>query len=597
MEPRWQNIKVNFLHEIFYKQAELYPLDTALAQWSKGAVGESFSTREVVKMIEQVAAGLISLGIKPGDKVAIIARNCWQWTVADHAILSVGAVNVPLYVTLSAEETQWCLSHAEVCAVFIGDREIEERLGEAVRRTPTVKHVFGFYEGAERHWKELFQTPTSSHIEELKRRQEALTPTSLATIIYTSGTTGTPKGVMLSHRNIVSNVLACLPLLPLEVGDRVLSFLPLNHVFERMMVYLYELAGMSIYFVSDLSEIGECARTVKPHFFAAVPRLLEKVYERILEKASTLPPIQKAIFGWALALARRYEPTRTMPPWYRVQHWLANRLVFRKWREALGGELKAVVVGGAALRPELARIFWAVGIPTQEGYGLTETSPVVSVNRLDPHNMRIGTVGPPIDNVEVRIAEDGEILVRGPNVMLGYYKDPEATREAIDAEGWFHTGDVGTLVEGKFLKITDRKKELFKTAGGKYIAPQKIENELKASPFIENAMVVGEGRKFPAVIISVNVEAVRRYAKENGLDADRLGIQELLKEEKIVRLFESEIERVNRRLSHPEQLKKFTLVADQWSVEGGELTPTLKLKRRILYEKYKDLIESLYAQP
>lgn len=596
MDPRWQNIALSFLHEVFRKQAELYPLDTAVAQWTGGTVRESLSTSQVLDMIEHVAVGLLSLGVQPGDKIAIIARNCWQWTVADHAILSVGAVNVPLYVTLSPEETQWCLTHAEVSIVFIGDQEIEERLGEAIRRTPTVKYVFGFYEGAKHPWVELFKKPTDAHRQQLKKQQEQLTPDTLATIIYTSGTTGTPKGVMLSHRNILSNVLACLPLLPLKVGDRVLSFLPLNHVFERMLVYLYELSGMSIYFVDDLSQIGECARAVKPHFFAAVPRLLEKVYERILEKANTLPPVQKAIFYWALGLARRYEPTRPMSLWYRIQHRLADRLVFKKWREALGGELKAVVVGGAALRPELARIFWAGGIPTNEGYGLTETSPVVAVNRLDPNHLRIGTVGPPIDNVEVRIAEDGEILVRGPNVMLGYFKDPQATKEAIDAEGWFHTGDVGTLVEGRFLKITDRKKELFKTAGGKYIAPQKIENELKASPLIENAMVVGEGRKFPAVIISVNREAVRHYAKQAGVDAHRLSDEELLKEQKVVELFAREIEKVNKRLSHPEQIKKFALVAEQWSVEGGELTPTLKLKRRVLHEKYKELIEELYSQ-
>ncbi len=580
---------------LFWQRAE-HPLSPALVHVNPEPT-EQYTTEEAVAIIERIGMWALHQGFRKGDRFSIVARNCPAWTLVDHGLLQLGMVNVPLYPTLSAEEYEFILREAEVKVVFVGDAEIWSRLKPAVEACG-IKNVYAFteIEGLP-HWEEIkrFAPPTDSLKHALEEARQQVAPTDLATIIYTSGTTGFPKGVMLSHDNILSNVRDCVPLMPLSPGQAVLSFLPLNHSFERTMVYIYQASALPIYFVSDLDQLVNAIQRVRPYLFATVPRLLERVYERIVERGLALRGIKRALFFWSLRLGRDWDPERKPGLWKRIQHGIADRLVFRRWREALGGRVVALISGGAALRPDLARIFWCAGIPIMEGYGLTESSPVISVNRLEPDGFKIGTVGPPLDSVEVRIAEDGEILVRGPNVMLGYYKREKETREVIDEDGWLHTGDIGTLVPGKkyrFLKITDRKKELIKTAGGKYVAPQPIENALKASMLIENAMVVGEGKKFPAVLIVPDENHLKGWAAREGLN---LPVDQLLTHDKVIARYRAIIQRVNAPLSQPEKIKRFVFVRDHWTQEGGELTPTLKLKRRVLLERYAALIDDLYA--
>ncbi|NPA33537.1 MAG: long-chain fatty acid--CoA ligase [Chlorobi bacterium] len=579
--------------DIIYYQLKHYPQEVCIALCNPEKPEKKYSTQETVDAINKVSVGLMRLGIKKGDKIAIVSPNRPEWSILDHAILQLGAIDVPLYPTISPEEYEFILNDSESVAIFVGSTDIWQRVKPALEKTPNIKHVFSF-DGLEgtKHWEELFVEPTEEELQKLEEYKQAVQPDDLATILYTSGTTGVPKGVMLTHGNFTSNVQGTFDLLPMKPGDRALSFLPINHVFERHMVYLYQAKGLQIYFVDDLNNIVPCAQKVKPHVFATVPRLLEKVYERILQKGLELTGFKRAIFFGALNFAKNYNPEDPPTGFKKLLHKLYDKLVFSKWREALGGEITALVSGGAALRPDLARIFWAAGIPVLEGYGLTETSPVIAVNRLEPGGFKIGTVGPPLFNVEVKIAEDGEILTRGPHVMKGYYKRPDLTKEVIDEEGWFHTGDIGVIVDGKFLKITDRKKELFKTAGGKYVAPQPIENSLKASLLIENAMVVGEGRKFPAALIVPSEENLKSWMEANGIKWE--GLEKALQNPKVIDKYREIIKEVNKHLAKPEQIKRFAFVTDTWSVETGELTPTMKLKRRVLNEKYKDIIDGIY---
>jgi long-chain acyl-CoA synthetase len=459
-------------------------------------------------------------------------------------------------------------------------------------RLPSLKEIYTF-EHVEhaRHWKELLVAPTPEEAERLTHIRENIGEKDLATIIYTSGTTGTPKGVMLSHENIISNVKACIPCLPRGV-DRVLSFLPLNHIYERMLTYLYLYNNSPIYYAESMDTIGENLKEVKPAMFVTVPRLLEKVYDRIMAKGAELTGVKKKLFFWAHGLAARYEINQPMGAWYNLQLSLANKLIFSKWREALGNNIVAIASGGAACQVRLIRIFTAAKIPILEGYGLTETSPVISVNRMELENRCFGTVGPLVPGVEIKLAEDGEILCKSPGVMMGYYKRPDLTAEAI-IDGWFHTGDIGVFTDGKFLKITDRKKELFKTSGGKYVAPLAIESKLKESPFIEQIMVVGPERKFVGALIVPAFQHLKEWCSQHGIAAD--SNEQMASDKKVHAFYQEIVESYNKYFSHTEQVKKFELLPQEWTIETGEMTPKLSLRRKVVTEKFHDQIENIYS--
>jgi len=563
-------------------------------------VWKKYSTQDVADITMRFSAGLLQFGFGKGDttaegtdKIAIISPNRPEWLITDLACQQAGAVLTPIYPTLSEFELEFVLNDAGASILFVSDKDMYDKIIPFRHKLPMLKEIFTFnkVEGV-RHWSEIpamAKEEDFAKIEEIKRN---IDPEQLVTIIYTSGTTGTPKGVMLNHRNIMSNVRACTPYLPVSSDARALSFLPLNHIFERMVSYVYLTAGVPIYYAENMDSIGDNLREVKPTIFTTVPRLLEKVYERIMAKGLELKGIKRALFFWAVELGKKYEINKPMGGWYNFQLSIANKLIFNKWREALGGKIDAVVLGSAACQVRLLKIFTAAGIPVLEGYGLTETSPVISVNRTDVKDRMFGTVGPLIDNVEVKLAEDGEILCKGPNVSMGYYKRPDLTAEAI-IDGWFHTGDIGVLVNNKFLKITDRKKELFKTSGGKFVAPQPIENKFKESPFIEQIMVVGEGRKFTGALIVPSFPQLERWATKHGIKANTPG--ELLQNADVQGLYKQILDKYNQYFSHIEQIKKFELLAHEWTVSGGELSPTLKVKRKVIMQKYMDQVEKIYS--
>ncbi|RYZ48739.1 MAG: long-chain fatty acid--CoA ligase, partial [Sphingobacteriales bacterium] len=491
---------------------------------------------------------------------------------------------------ISPAEIAFILKEAEVRIVFVANKDLYDRFREAFASVPSVQHVFSFDDIPEvKSWKTLASmklAPDKHVIERIKGE-------TLATIIYTSGTTGDPKGVMLSHNNIVSNVIDCMPYFSFaEKGAPALSFLPLNHIFEKMVTYIYLNAGISIYYAESMETIGENLKEVKPLVFTTVPRLLEKVFEKILAKGMELTGVKKALFFWALNLGKQYDNVNQGSAWYRLQLKLANKIIFNKWREALGGRVKAIVTGSAACQERLIRIFSAAGITIMEGYGLTETSPVVSVNRFESEGRRIGSIGPLITNVEVKLAADGEIITRGPNVMMGYYKRPELTAEVLQ-DGWFHTGDIGEWVEGKFLKITDRKKEIFKTSGGKYVAPQVVENKMKESPFIEQLIVVGPGKKFVSALIVPGFLSVRKYLADHNITAPESN-RDLVRMPEVQDLIQKQIDKYNPGFSHVEQIKKFALLPAEWTIDSGELTPSLKVKRKVIYQKFEKQIEGMY---
>ena len=479
--------------------------------------------------------------------------------------------------------------------VFVNDEDTFHKVMSIKNRVPSLKEVFTFEHVANgKHWKEVIALSTPEGIAQIKPIADKITYEDAVTIIYTSGTTGTPKGVMLSHRNILSNVLACIPCFPPGEELRSLSFLPLNHIFERMVTYLYLFRGTSIYYAESLETIGDNLKEVQPNMFTTVPRLLEKVYDKIMQKGNELTGLKKKLFFWAHGLAEKFEINKDQGAWYNFQLSLANKLIFSKWREGLGGELKCIVTGGAACQVRLIRIFTAARIPIMEGYGLTETSPVISVNRYQEEGRMFGSVGPLIDDVEVKIAEDGEILSRGPNVMMGYYKRPDLTAEVITDGGWFHTGDIGMLIDNKFLKITDRKKELFKTSGGKYVAPLPIENKLKESPFIEQVMLVGSERKFVGALIVPSFPNLKDWCRKNGID-EMISPKEMIRQPRIIEMYKDLVESFNKYFNHVEQVKKFELLSEEWGVDTGEMTPKLSLKRKVIMEKYRDAVERIYG--
>ena len=563
-------------------------------QWRK------YSTREIKDTVDQLSAGLLALGISAGDmsvegrdKIAILCKNRPEWVMLDLAVQQIGAVLVPIYPTAHPNDIRFIMNDAAVKMVFFNDGELLAKVQEVVPGVPTVKAVFSFerMEGI-RYWKELLTMGTQEHFAQIQETSKRINTEDLFTIIYTSGTTGSPKGVMLSHHNVLSNVMSTLPNFPLTLNTRVISFLPLNHIFERMVTYIFLFAGASIHYAESLDNLGDNFKEVKPEMFTTVPRLLEKVYEKILTKGSEQTGIKRKLFFWALGLGEQYDVQRKGSAGYRMQLALARKIVFSKWRAGLVDSVKCIITGAAACPVKLIRIFSAAGIPILEGYGQTESSPVISVNQLDEASWMISTVGPVIDGVEVKIAEDGEILCKGPNVMMGYYKRPDLTAETV-IDGWLHTGDIGTLVNNKFLKITDRKKEIFKTSGGKYVAPQPIENKLAESPFIEQVMIVGAGEKFTGALIVPSQRALTGWCEEKGIAINE-STASVLHHPQVQSHFKEIINEANLHFNNVEQVKKFELLPQEWSIDGGELTPTLKLKRKGIMEKYGEVVKRIY---
>lgn len=585
-------IETKRLFEIPYHQLNSYPNAKMFVTKTNGQwVG--VSTKEFLDEAMQISRGLIALGVEPGDKVGIVSGTRYEWNVMDIGIQQAGAVVVPFYPNISENDYRYIFNDSGIKICVIADEELNTKIQNVKPDTPSLQHVFTMEDvSGAKHWSEIKKAGESIDESVVKERMSNVNFEDLATIIYTSGTTGNPKGVMLSHKNLISNVDACIEPIPADKNSRVLSFLPVCHVYERMLHYLYMYIGASIHFAESMDTIGDNIKEVKPHVFTAVPRLIEKVFDKIMAKGDELTGIKRKLFFWAVELAEQYDVVGRSA-WYNFKLKIARKLIFSKWQEALGGNVTAIASGSAALQPRLARIFLAAGIDVLEGYGLTETSPVISVN-CHQKGIRIGTVGPLLDGVEVKIAEDGEILVKGPNVMMGYYNLPEATAEVLK-DGWFHTGDIGEFVEGKFLKITDRKKEIFKTSGGKYIIPQAMENKFKESRFIEQIMVIGEGQKFPAALIVPSFAFVTEWAKRKKIDLGDGSNASIANSQAVKDRILKEVESFNKGFGKWEQIKKIELLDKEFSIEGGELTPTLKLKRKQIMELHKAKCDAIYC--
>jgi long-chain acyl-CoA synthetase len=582
-------------------QLTKFPKNDMMAAKINGS-WQLYSTAEIGKAVNSLSAGLLHLGVSGNDmsdegtdKIAIISNNRPEWLITDMAVQQTGAVLVPLYPTTSIQEIQFILNDAQVKYIFVSSKELFEKISSIQPNVPSLKEIYTFdtVEGA-KNWKEVSALSSDVLQKQVEENKAAISGQSLATIIYTSGTTGTPKGVMLTHNNILSNVMLSIASFPFPENPayKVLSFLPLNHIFEKMLSYIYMYNGHSIYYAESMDTIGENLREVKPDLFTTVPRLLEKVFERIMTAGHNLTGIKKTLFFWSVGVAEKYDDTVSGGFLYNIKLAIANKLVFSKWREALGGNIKLIVTGGAACQEKLLRIFNGAKIPVFEGYGPTENSPVISVNRHGDGLHKFGTVGPPIDGTEVKLAEDGEICVKGPSVMKGYFKRPDLTAEAI-IDGWLHTGDIGVWVDDKFLKITDRKKELFKTSGGKYVAPQPLENKLKENPFIEQAFIVGPERKFVGALLVPSFTFLQNWMKQQNIAFTTR--EEAIRNPEVLKLYDGIIEEINKGFNHVEQIKKYQFLTKEWSLETGEMTPKLSVKRKVVMEKYKAEIEKIYA--
>jgi len=556
-----------------------------------------FSTEQFARKSELLALGLMALGMKKGDRVATVSGNRPEWSFVDMALSMTGAIHVPVYPTISEDEYRYIFGHAETRYIFVSDDKLFKKMKPMVEQLPGLEQVFTFnqvpgatnidylYNLGKEHEQELAYS--------LHQLKTSISENDMVTMIYTSGTTGIPKGVMLSHKNLVSNFTTHANNFDLGPAHKGLSFLPLCHIFERIVNYNFIYKGIGVYYVETLAQIMPAIKEVQPHIFCGVPRLLERVYNSILTKGKQLKGIKRRLFFWAVELGRNYEYNMKLNPWFALKLAIADKLIYSKWRQGLGGNLQIVVSGGAALQPRIARVFSAAKIYVLEGYGLTETSPVIAVSNLVTKELKVGTNGPVLPGVQVKIAEDGEILTKGPNLMIGYYRQPELTAEVIDADGWFHTGDIGILDEGKYLKITDRKKEIFKLTGGKYIAPQMIENKLKESMFIDQVIVIGDHEKFASALIGPNFEYLHDWCTENHiLYSDN---PEMIKHPKVQAVFLNEVKAINKTLGQHEEIKRFRLISDIWTPQTGELSQTLKLKRKVIEVKYKDLIEDIFA--
>lgn len=585
---------ISRLFDFPYYQLEKFNLKDALVTKYNGEWVKT-STQEFVDKANAISRGLLRLGVQPNDKIALIAMtNRTEWNIMDIGILQLGAQNVPIYPTISQEDYEYVLNHSEAKYCFVSCTDVHQKVEAIKKNVPSLEAVYSFDELSNcKNWNQVLELGADpSNQDEVEKLKDAVDPKDLATIIYTSGTTGRPKGVMLSHDNVVSNAMESSKRLP-EVGNnyKALSFLPVCHIYERMMMYLYIYQGVSIYFAESMETISDNLKEVQPHVMTAVPRLLEKVYDKIITKGTALTGIKKKLFFWAVDIGLQYEPYGKNGWWYEKKLALARKLIFSKWSEGLGGNLKSISSGSAALQPRLARIFNAAGIPVMEGYGLTETSPVLSVNDVRNHGFRIGTVGKLLERTEVKIADDGEICAKGPQIMMGYYKDPEKTAEVLK-DGYFHTGDIGEIDGDGFLKITDRKKEMFKTSGGKYVAPQLLENRFKQSRFIEQIMVVGEGEKMPAALIQPDFEFLVSWAKKKNINFN--DVSDLVIDSQVLERYQQEVDLANENFAKWEKVKQFRLTPDAWSIDGGHLTPTMKLRRKIVKEKYRTLYNDIY---
>jgi len=555
---------------------------------------KAVSSMEYVEKANKFSCGLLALGIKPGDKIATITNSRPEWNIADMGIMQIGAIHVPVYPNITEDEYDYILRHSECKYVFISSDAIFSRIKKTFEEAGSILGIYSFEKinGIDKIWTEVLELGEKNYNQEkLDQIKETILPDDVATIIYTSGTTGKPKGVMLSHHNILSNVTITRPNFPLDEHTRILSYLPVCHVYERMVQYIFQYAGCSIYYVENMGTIVDNIQEIKPHAFTTVPRLLEKVYDRIMFKGRNLKGIKHKLFFWAVALGDQYQE-KGNKPFYLLKLKIADKLIFSKWRAAFGNEVRFIVSGGAALQERLARIFWAAGVPVLEGYGMTESSPVIAVNELNVDNLKFGTVGIKLENVEVKIAEDGEILTRGPHVMKGYFKAPELTADMIDNEGWLHTGDIGKIVDEKFLKITGRKKSMFKTSMGKYVIPEHMETKLRESKFIEQCMIIGENQKFVAALISPDFQYLKNWCNIKGHGfGNSINV---VKNPEVRKRYQKELEYYNQFFSQHEQIIKFELVPDEWAVETGELTPTLKVKRNVIEEKYAESIKKVF---
>ena len=592
-------VKPHRLFDFFDQRLKDGPQEVMFAG-KEGGKYHAYNTTEVKTIVDQFSAGLLALGysannmtIEGRDKIAIISKNRPEWMFLDLAAQQIGVVLVPLYPTIHINDLEFVLNDAQVKAIFVNDEDLFHKVQSVRSRVPSIKEVYSFeHISGTPHWKEILSLGKQEHYEHLETASAKIKDEDLFTIIYTSGTTGKPKGVMLSHRNILSNVMASIPVFPPGSKQKALSFLPLNHIFERMVTYVYLFKGAAIYYAESLETIGDNLKEVQPNMFTTVPRLLEKVYDRIMQKGAELTGMKRKLFFWAHNLAEKFEINKPKSALYSLQLALANKIIFSKWREALGNNIQCIVTGGAACQVRLIRIFTAAKIIIMEGYGLTETSPVIAVNRFNEEGRKFGTVGPLIDNVEVKIAEDGEILCKGPNVMMGYYKRPDLTAEVIN-EGWFSTGDIGILVDNKYLKITDRKKELFKTSGGKYVAPLPIESKLMESVYVEQVIVVGSERKFVGALMVPSFPNLYEWCRKNNVPIS--SNEELIRHPKVVELYKDLVDSFNKYFSHVEQIKKFELLANEWTVDTGEMTPKMSLKRKVIMEKYREMVDRIYG--
>ncbi len=581
------------LFEVPDHQLKNYPNSSMFVTKTAG-LWVPVSTSDFIERTMNVARGLISMGVQAGDRVAVASSNRIEWNILDIAVQKTGAILVPLYPNISEGDYRFILTDCAAKICIVSNQELADKISNVREDVPSLAHLFSFDKlDSVPHWSFIEEQKTHTEEDQVQERMKMVKNEDLVTIIYTSGTTGNPKGVMLSHQNLLSNVSSCIEPIPADNNSRVLTFLPICHVYERMLHYLYMYLGCSIYFAESMDTIGENIKEVKPDLFSAVPRLIEKVFDKIMAKGEELKGIKKALFYWALNLAETYDNVHASV-FFKIKLGIARKLIFSKWKDALGGNVRAIASGSAALQPRLARIFLAADIPILEGYGLTETSPVVSVNNFVT-GIRIGTVGALIEGVQVKIATDGEILVKGPNVMLGYYNNIEATNEVMDSEGWFHTGDIGEFQDGKYLKITDRKKEIFKTSGGKYIVPQAMENRFKQSRFIEQIMVIGEGEKFPAAFVVPNFAFAKEWANRHGLHFESMSNEEIVIQSEFIERMNEEIAEINQVFGNWEQVKKIALLPEEFTINGGELTPTLKLKRKKILEKYQEGYQKIFS--